>query len=261
MRSSVIAMLVLVAAAGSAAAQQTDEFRWTGRLAPGNRIEVKGVNGDVRAVAGTGSEVVVTATKRSRRSDPDEVKIEVVQWEGGVTICAVYPTPLRARHENSCERGDSWHSSTENNDVRVDFRVQVPAGVEFAGQTVNGEMSAEGLTADVKASSVNGSVRVTTTGLAEANTVNGSVYAAMGRANWTDELEFSTVNGGITLVLPAGLNTEVRASSVNGDIDSDYPLMISGRFGPRKIRGTIGAGGRTLNLSTVNGDIRLRKGT
>src|SRR2546430_11685403 len=32
---------------------------------------------------------------------------------------------------------------------------------------------------------------------AEASTVNGSVYAKMGRANWTDRLEFSTVNGGI----------------------------------------------------------------
>ena len=48
------------------------------------------------------------------------------------------------------------------------------AGIEFNGQTVNGEMSAEGLKADVRASTVNGSVKVTTTGLAEAwqNAVN-----------------------------------------------------------------------------------------
>jgi DUF4097 and DUF4098 domain-containing protein YvlB len=261
MRSSVIATLVLVTAAGSVAAQQTGDFRWTGRLVQGNRIELKGVNGAVRAVAATGNEVVVTATKRSRRSDPDEVKIEVVQWEGGVTICAVYPTPLRARHENSCERGDSWHSSTDNNDVTVDFEVRVPAGVEFAGQTVNGEMSAEGLKADVRASSVNGSVRVTTTGLAEASTVNGSVYVEMGRANWANDLDFSTVNGGITLLMPAKLDTDVRASTVNGDIESDYPLIVSGKFGPRHVRGTIGAGGRTLHLSTVNGEIRLKKST
>jgi hypothetical protein len=261
MRSPGIAMLLLVAAASSAAAQQTADFRWTGRLAAGGRIEVKGVNGDVRAVAASGSEIVVTAAKHARRSDPEDVKIEVVQFDGGVTICAVYPTPARARRENVCEPGDSWHSSTENNDVKVDFEVQVPAGIEFVGQTVNGEMSAEGLKADVKASSVNGSVRVTTTGLAEASTVNGSVYVEMGRANWTDELDFSTVNGGITLVMPARLDTDVRASTVNGDIDSDYPLTVTGKFGPRRVRGTIGAGGRTLNLNTVNGEIRLKKST
>jgi hypothetical protein len=257
-RQLLLAMLLGAAATSTAAAQ---DFTWHGRIAPGKRLEVKGVNGAVRAVLASGSEAVVNATKRARRSDPDEVKIQVVESSEGVTICAVYPTPPRAREENSCEPGDAWHSSTDNNDVVVTFDVQVPPGVEFDGQTVNGEMSAEGLKGDVRASSVNGSVRVSTTGLAEASTVNGSVYAEMGRANWTNQLEFSTVNGGITLILPDKLDTDVRATTVNGEIESDYPLTISGRFGPRHLRGTIGAGGRELSLSTVNGEIRLKKGS
>jgi len=261
MRIGLIAAVLLVSAAGAARAQQ--DFRWHGRIAQGKRLEVKGVNGAVRAVAATGNEAQVTAAKHARRSDTSDVKIEVVEHDGGVTICAVYPTPARARRENVCEPGDNWSSSTENNDVVVDFEVQVPAGVAFTGRTVNGEMAAEGLKGDVSASTVNGSVRVTTTGLAEASTVNGSVYVQMGRADWTDQLDFSTVNGGITLIMPAQLNTEVRASTVNGEIDSDYPLTVSGRFGPRRVRGTIGTGGggRSLSLSTVNGEIRLRKAT
>lgn len=258
MRTLVTAAALCLTALAPATAQ---DFNWHGRLAAGKRIEIKGVNGDVRAVLASGTETVVNARKHARRSDPADVEIKVVESDDGVTICAVYPTPPRAREENTCAPGDSWHSSTENNDVVVDFEVQVPAGVMFNGQTVNGQMSAEGLKADVRASTVNGSVRVTTTGLAEASTVNGSVYAAMGRADWKDDLEFSTVNGGITLVLPGKLDTEVRASTVNGDIETDWPLMVSGRFNNRRIRGTIGAGGRQLSLSTVNGEIRLRKGT
>ena len=253
-------MLTAIAFAAPAAAQSTD-FRWHGRLAAGKRVEVKGVNGDVRAVFTSGSEVEVTAAKHSRRSDPEDVKIEVIEHDGGVTICAVYPTPRRARQENRCEVGDSWHSSNEDNDVVVDFEVQIPAGVKFDGRTVNGEMSAEGLKADVTASTVNGSVHVTTTGIAEAQTVNGSVYVEMGRADWTNDLEFSTVNGSVTLILPSQLNAEVRASSVNGDLVTDYPMTVSGRFGRRRMQGTIGSGGRSLSLSTVNGEIRLRKAT
>jgi DUF4097 and DUF4098 domain-containing protein YvlB len=253
-----IAALLSSITAATVAAQ---DFNWHGRIAAGKRLEVKGVNGDVRAVLASGAEAVVNATKHARRSDPEDVKIEVVESEDGITICAVYPTPPRARQENTCEAGDHWRSSTDNNDVTVDFEVQVPAGVEFNGQTVNGQMSAEGLKGDVRASTVNGSVRVTTTGLAEASTVNGSVYAQMGRANWSNDLEFSTVNGGITLILPAKLDTDVRATTVNGEIELDYPLTVTGRIGPRRLRGTIGAGGRGLNLSTVNGEIRLRKGT
>ncbi len=258
MRSLLIAGFLSVAGVVSAQAQ---DFNWHGRLAAGKRLEVKGVNGDVRAVLASGAEAVVNARKHARRSDPDEVKIEVVESDEGITICAVYPTPPRARRENTCQPGDHWSSSTENNDVTVDFEVQVPAGIEFNGQTVNGEMSAEGLRGDVRASTVNGSVRVSTTGLAEASTVNGSVYAEMGRADWTNDLEFSTVNGGITLILPGKLDTEIRANTVNGDIETDWPLTVTGRFSNRRIRGTIGAGGRGLSLSTVNGEIRLKKGT
>jgi putative adhesin len=259
MRSLLIAALVSAVAAASVGAQ---DFNWHGRIAAGKRLEVKGVNGDVRAVLASGAEAVVNARKHARRSDPDEVEIKVVESDEGVTICAVYPTPPRARQENTCEPGDRWHTNTENNDVAVDFEVQVPAGIEFNGQTVNGEMSAEGLKGDVRASTVNGSVRVTTTGLAEASTVNGSVYAQLGRADWTDDLEFSTVNGGITLILPNGkLDTEIRANTVNGEIETDWPLMVTGRFSQRRLKGTIGAGGRGLSLSTVNGEIRLKKGT
>jgi hypothetical protein len=200
----------------------------------------------------------VIAHKHARRSDPDDVKIEVVPFEGGVTICAVYPTPRRAREENSCEPGES-HSNTENNDVQVDFTVAVPKGVEFDGQTVNGEASAEGLTANVTLGTVNGGIELSTTGYAEARTVNGSIVATMGRADWTGPVEFTTVNGGITLNLPATLSTEIRAETLNGDIDSDFPMTVSGRFGPRRVRATIGQGGRTLELKTVNGSIRLRK--
>ena len=253
-------LIVCALAVGAIATATAQDFNWHGRIAAGKRLEVKGVNGDVRAVLGSGAEAVVNARKHARRSDPDEVEIKVVESDEGITICAVYPTPPRARHENICEPGDRWHSSTDNNDVTVDFEVQVPAGVEFNGQTVNGEMSAEGLKGDVRASSVNGSVKVSTTGLAEASTVNGSVHAQMERADWTNDLEFSTVNGGITLILPGKLDTEIRATTVNGDIETDWPLMITGRFSNRRIRGTIGAGGRALSLSTVNGEIRLKKG-
>ena len=89
--------------------------------------------------------------------------------------------------------------STRNNDVSVDFVVRVPAGVRFDGRTVNGGVQAESLTADASARTVNGNVIVSTSGIARAGTVNGSITAALGRADWTDVLDFKTVNGSITL--------------------------------------------------------------
>src|SRR2546427_1850702 len=204
----------LAGAAVSAQAQAQGEFHWTGRLAAGKRLEIKGVNGNVRA-AGTaaGGQVEVSAAKHGNRSDPESVEIKVVTTAHGLHICALTPTPLRARHENECTPGSHWSSNTDDNDVSVDFEVRVPAGVKFYGHTVNGEVEAEHLGADVWAYTVNGSVRVSTTGYAEATTVNGSIAAALGRAGWTDEVEFRTVNGGINLELPASLSAEIRAEN------------------------------------------------
>src|SRR5256885_5359139 len=54
-----------------------------------------------------------------------------------------------------------------------------------------------------------------------------TLFRSLGRATWSDALEFRTVNGGITLDLPAGLSTEGRAKTGNGDIQTDFPLMVT----------------------------------
>jgi DUF4097 and DUF4098 domain-containing protein YvlB len=141
----------------------------------------------------------------------------------------------------------------------VHFRVHVPAGVNLVARTVNGDVSVERLTGDVRASTVNGGVEVSTNGLAEASTVNGSIEARVGRADWRGAIDFSTVNGSITVTLPEGLDAEVTASTVNGHLQSDFPLRVEGRFSPRRLTGTIGDGGRQLKLKTVNGSIELRR--
>nr|MBA2565837.1 DUF4097 family beta strand repeat protein [Gemmatimonadota bacterium] len=89
--------------------------------------------------------------------------------------------------------------------------------------------------------------------------VNGSIDAALGESSWSGALAFTTVNGEISLSLPSDVGASVEAETVNGHISSAFPLEIRGRFGPRRMTGTIGSGGGELQLETVNGDIRLER--
>ena len=50
--------------------------------------------------------------------------------------------------------------------MNVDFVVKVPAGVRLVARTVNGAVEASGLTGDVDAETVNGSVKIETSGVA-----------------------------------------------------------------------------------------------
>jgi putative adhesin len=237
--------------------RQGSEFRWHEPLPAGRTIEIRGINGNVSAEPATSGEVEVVAVKRARRSDPDEVRIEVVRHAEGVLICAVYPNA--GGEPNTCEVNSS-RSHVRDNDTTVNFTIRVPAGVNFNGRTVNGEVAARNLGADVDAKTVNGDVNVSTAGLARAQTVNGSITAAMGRADWPSELEFKTVNGSIELSLPASLSARVEAKTLNGEITSDFQMTVSGTFSRRRLTGTIGGGGdRQLILETVNGSVQIRR--
>ena len=230
-------LLAAAALAGGALLhQKTDDFAWRGSVAAGKTIELVGVNGSIDASGTSGSEVQVTATKEGRKSDPREVEIRVVEHAGGVTICAVYPSSRRGE-ENDCQPGGRGRSNTRNNDVEVEWTVRVPQGVRLVGRTVNGDVVARGLTAAVEVYTVNGDITVETTSWAQA----------------------STVNGRITVDLPQDASLEVHASTVNGSMSTDFPLTLRGKWGPKRMSGTIGAGGRTLSLSTVNGDMALRR--
>jgi len=256
MRAAIAAAFATAVLVSGANAQDT--WTWDAALRPGQTLEIKGVNGSIEAT-GTRGRAAVEATRTGRRDDPDDVEIVVVRRHDGYTICAVYPTPRRARQPNECAPDDGGRNNINDNDVRVDFVVRVPEGVNLIARTVNGPVTATRLTGEVRGHTVNGSVRVSTTGVARASTVNGSIDVDLGSAVWNDLLELETVNGSVTVSLPDDIDVDVNASTVTGSITTDFPLTVRGRFGPKRLSGRIGNGGRELSLGTVNGDIELRK--
>lgn len=241
----------------SAAALAGQDFTWQGSVDRGDAVTVRGVNGEI-VVRRSGGGVRVEATRTARRSNPSTVEIEVVEDAQGVLICAVYPS-RPGRRPNRCARGEDYRMDNHENDVQVNFVVEVPDGVDLEAVTVNGDVEALGLTGDVRAVTVNGSVDVEASGVVSATTVNGSIDARMGTAP-TSSLSFTTVNGGIRLTLPDGTDADVDIETVNGHIDTDFPLTIRGRWGPRSASGEIGSGGPEIELHTVNGSIALIRG-
>ena len=229
------------------------EFRWTGKLAPDQVLVIKDINGNIAANGSSSSDQVEVSARKSG-SGAEEVKIHVVKLNEGVMICAAYPGFFNSE---SCESGS--HFGNSHNNARVDFTIHMPRNVRFTGKNVNGEVNAESMGRYVEATSVNGSIHISTSSWASANTVNGSIDASLGRADWSGDLEFKSVNGSIKLQLPANANADVDFKSVNGHLDSDFPLTVQGSIGRHSVHGTIGSGGRTLDIKTVNGSGELRK--
>jgi hypothetical protein len=255
--TTTISALALLLAT-SAGASTTDEFRWSGPVAAGKTVEIRNINGAIHAEASTNGALEVVAIKSSRHQDPSAVKIQVFEAKDGtLTFCTLYPSRAGSP-ENTCdERGTTNHGSTS--DVEVDYRVRVPKGVTFEARTVNGDVKAVALKGPVDAKTVNGEIRVTTSSWAKAATVNGSVAVEMAGKDWPEDLEFKSVNGSIVLDLTEAPNAALRAETMHGAIDSEFPLEVSGTIRRNKLVGTLGAGGKELALATLNGSIELRR--
>lgn len=275
---------------------QQEDFRWSGRIARGNEIEIRGLLGDVRAVASSGDEVEVVG--RRIGEDARHVRIEVVESRDGIVICAVYPrTPnrwndgdddddgRRSRRQSdddddgddACDHGrESVEMELDSDEARIDFTVRVPAGVKFVAHVVDGNIDADGLRSDVEVATVTGDVRVATTGTANAASVSGNVDATFGQAG--EDMTFASVSGDVTVSLAADVGAEVEANTLSGQIQSDFDLRMrsmtddddeededdDGGFNididiGRHASGTIGGGGPELSVNTVSGNIRLRR--
>jgi hypothetical protein len=272
------AAALLMAIASPLTAQRQGDFRWSGRLSNGQEIQIRNLNGDVRAEPSSGSEVEVVGHRRG--DDVDEVEIRVVRQGDGMLICAVFPNSggsWSGRNRSDDNDGDrrggdecsnrGRRSSTRNFDARVDFVVRVPAGVRLAAATVSGNVSARGLRSEVHASSVSGDVEVSTTGPAEASSVSGDVIATLGRVGG-DDLSFRSVSGNVILRLPAGIDADFEARTVSGDIDSAFPVSSVGRDRGRgwvnvrigeHVRGTFGRGGPDISVETVSGNVTVER--
>jgi hypothetical protein len=133
--ATLAAVLAPLASPTPGHAQSTQDFRWSGRVAAGQTLEIKGINGAILAEAASGPDVEVVAHKSGRRSDPTEVTIEVIPHAGGVTVCALYPS-VSGQEANRCAPGSEGRMNTQNNDVQVEFSVRVPAGVRLTARSV-----------------------------------------------------------------------------------------------------------------------------
>lgn len=273
------ALAVLLAAPALGAQQQygrdSTTWHWDGRVDAGRWMNVFNVNGSVDFAPSSDNMVHLVAEKRSNGYEMDDIHYEVVQAGGNVTICAIWNDGSR------CEDGgvQSYrHNDHNENHSNVRFTVKVPRPVKVGAHSVNGAVAVRDVGAEVRASTVNGSLTVrnangpvrattvnggvdvvTAVGPVTAETVNGNVDARMASLQGDDDMSFKTVNGTVSIYVPAKFDANFRFDTVHGGIDSDFPITLTGRWGPRHASGTIGNGGRDVRASSVNGSIELRK--
>jgi len=204
-----------------AASVPSGDFHWSAVMHEHQMVEVRIARGSIRVLPSGDDTVRVQA----HTDDPGKSGIQVVSTASGVKFCSVVTT-VRGLH-NSRDRGP--HPSRDQEDeIRTDFVISVPAGLHFSGSTRLGDVTAEHPNADI---------------------------------------DMATIDGNVTLQLAAQESANFSGNVINGSIDSDFPLedntpslppgVKPASHAARIVHAIVGAGGPRLAAVVVNGNIRL----
>lgn len=228
-------------------AQVTQDFHRTVPLSANGRVSLDNINGNVEITGWDRSEVQIDAVKKARDQQRlDEATIEVEAGSDYVKIHTQYP-----------------HDRNNNNPASVHYTLHVPQNTRLDQiSLVNGSLTVQKVMGELDARLVNGKAHISDlTGESSISSVNGGIEASYTSLNNVRQIKLKSVNGSIELGLPGSPNADVRASSVNGGIKSDFPLTVQGSFSGRHLSGTLGSGGTHIDLDNVNGSIHLGSGS
>jgi DUF4097 and DUF4098 domain-containing protein YvlB len=245
MRKTMITAAVCFLSVGMAfAGNYTETFDQSYALGSGGRFGLENINGDVTIEAWDQDEVRVYAVKSA--SSPDRLAkllIEVEASSSGVFVETKYPS---SRDLDIADR----HGHSE-----VEYTVTVPRSAVLDGvELVNGNLLVDGVEGGMDADTVNGWISVRgAAGEIELETVNGGIELRLG-SYVADEIDLSSVNGSVEVFLTG--SADVRAETVNGRIRNDFGIEVKkGKYVGSSMNGTIGGGGVSIDIETVNGGI------
>ena len=234
---------------------------------PGGRLSLVNVNGEISIGTWDRHEVAMKAEIRARAGSEEEAKLlleeTTVKFDRTGNLIDIRTVVARPKRKRNVSVAYTL-TVPEEIDLKlrsVNGRIQVngvSGGVD--AKTTNGRIELAGMIGVVKARTTNGSVDLSEVlGQIVANTTNGKIEVAISEiSEEAHEIRAATTNGGVEISLPKGLKAHLKASTVNGKIDSDFPVTVKGRIG-KSVDGAINGGGRLIHLKTTNGSIRLKE--
>ena len=169
----------------------------------------------------------------------------------------------------------SIESDAPPNPITIVARVPRRATLNLS-TTNEGEIIVRNVVGDLQLENINGPITATgITGSVIAETVNSPIEVGLTAVAAGGATSLSSLNGDVTLTLPASAKAELHLDSSHGEIISDFELDVKpskpiiertqGRGGV-SVRmedvtiTTVNGGGPVIRMKTLNGTIKIAKG-
>ena len=231
-------------------------------------LKVQLVTGSIKVAGYDGKDIIINATPRK---DDDEEGPKAAE-NGMKRISSAGGFDVTAR-----EADNTVTVHTDNPNKAIDLELKIPQDVKLKIGTVNdGDISVENVRGELEVNNVNEKITLTNiTGSVVANTVNGDIVVTFVKLDTNAPMAFSTFNGDVNVTLPADTKVNLKLKSDNGEIFSDFDVVVDktpgktektsspGMYKIKKddwVYGKINGGGAEMLMKNMQGDIYLKKG-
>jgi hypothetical protein len=234
------------------------------------KLNVDMVSGTINITAYDGKDIVIdvqSASDKDRRKHEDRN-----ERDGMHRITGGENLEVTAKEKNN-----SVSVSSGNPMRNVVLNIKVPQNASSIKlSTVNsGNITVDGVSGDIETSNVNGSINMENiSGSVVANTVNGSVKVSFKSVDPKAAMAFSSLNGSVTLTVPANLKANFKLKTDRGDIYTDFDMATdkstpkvtkSAKDGMYRLTmdewvyGKTNGGGPEIMMKTMNGSLYIKK--
>lgn len=231
-------------------------------------LDVKLISGSIKVAVYDGKDIIIDASART-----DGKKEESKEGPGGMRrISSGNGINVTAEEKDNkvTVRSEAWSRGTN-------LAIKIPQGTTSVKlHTINdGDIVADNLSGELEVANVNGAITLSgVSGSVVANTINGHIKTTFKSITATAPMAFTTLNGDVDITFPATLKADVKLKSDNGEIYTDFDIVIdknqpkvnkSSSPGTYKVNidqwvyGKINTGGPELMMKNMHGNIYIRK--
>lgn len=159
--------------------------------------------------------------------------LKTERTSGQVKIYSDFGNYFEERQKRWKDRKGSYNSNTE-----IDYVVKVPKGANLKVKSISGSMEVPSYVGNLKTDLISGDVTL---------------------KKYNGELRLKTVSGDLDVTMN---KARIDAKTVTGTIYSDLDIQKDGgrNSGQNRIKGTVNNGNEPVVLTTVSGNIYMRKG-
>jgi hypothetical protein len=193
------------------------------------------------------------------------IRSRVDAWAGSVDVARALAGQVRV-DASAGKISTTGPDSLRDASWSVSYEIFVPQMTDLSTMSVNGGIDLSDIRGHIEFETKNGGVRLTrVAGDVKGETKNGGIQVELAGRTWEGgQLDAQTTNGGVTISLPENYSAHIRTETVNGAIQSDFPLSINvqGQIWPPRPQNldfNLGSGGPLIHVSTKNGGVQLRK--